>query len=161
MSELLNQTSPQRVRFSEAWIARLFPDRRVDHHEPACRIDVDRLAADAEEHEHPPFPCEDPDLIAVAQRSRNRRRVEVRLAWAQARCVLDPSIRDDLPPAPVSIMGEQQSQAGIVAQHRVNTAPRCLLPRAVDEPGRIGFCSDRLPDFLLQVAGNWPTDGAS
>src|SRR5262245_65696586 len=58
----------------------------------------------------------------------------------------------------MSITGEQQSQACIVAQHRVNAAVRRLLACAVDEPGRVGFGSDWLPDFLLQVVGNRPAN---
>ena len=66
MAELLHEAPPERVRLPDTWIACLFPDRRVDHDEPARRIDVDRLATDAEEHEHPPLAREYPDLIAVA-----------------------------------------------------------------------------------------------
>ena len=88
MAELLHEAPPERVRLPDTWIACLFPDRRVDHDEPARRIDVDRLATDAEEHEHPPLAREYPDLIAVAVRSQKGTGtgLEVRLVWAHARC---------------------------------------------------------------------------
>ena len=130
MAELLHQAPPERVRLPDTWIACLFPDRRVDHDEPTRRIDVDRLATYAAEREHPPLARQYPDLIAVAAGSG------LRLAWPHNRGLLDPGRRDDLPAAPTPVVGEQQSQACIVAQHRIKAAERCLLARAVDEPGR-------------------------
>ena len=101
MAELLHEAPPQRVGFPDAWITGLFPDRRVDHDEAARWIDVDRLATDAAEREHPPLARQYPDLIAVAAGSR------LRLTWAHDRGLLDPRRRDNLPAAPVSVVGEQ------------------------------------------------------
>src|SRR5262245_66651379 len=101
MAKLLHETLPERVRLSNAWIAGLLPDRRVDHDESTSRIDVDRLATDAAEREHPPLARQCPDLIAVAAGSG------LRLAWVHNRGLLDPGRRDDLSAAPMSIVGEQ------------------------------------------------------
>src|SRR5262245_42392951 len=116
MAELFHEAPPERVRLTDARIAGLSPHRCVDHDELASRIDVDRLATDAAEREHPPLARQYPDLIAVAASSG------LRLAWVHNRGLLHPIRRDDLPAAPVPIVSEQQSQTCIVAQHRVNAA---------------------------------------
>ena len=103
VTQLSHKALPERVRLPDARIAGLFPDRRVDHDEPAGRIDVDRLATDAGEPEHPPLTRQYPDLIAVAAGTG------LRLPWVHTRGLLDPGRRDDLSPAPVPVVGEQQS----------------------------------------------------
>ena len=55
IAELFHEASPERACLSDARIAGLLPDRRVDHDESARRINVDRLATDATEREHPPL----------------------------------------------------------------------------------------------------------
>jgi hypothetical protein len=56
MAKLLHETPPESVRLPNSVnVTGLSSDRRVDHDEPARRIDVHRLAADAAKHEHPPL----------------------------------------------------------------------------------------------------------
>src|SRR5947208_12118613 len=60
-AELSHHGLPQRNRFAITGIvARLLAHGRVHHDEPALRIDEDRLAAHAEEREHPPLAREEP-----------------------------------------------------------------------------------------------------
>src|SRR5687768_3959121 len=116
MAELLDETPPERVRLPYAGIAGLTSDRGVDHDEAAGRIDVNRLATDAAERKHPPLARQYPDLITVAAGTG------LRLARAHTRRILEPVSGNDLPAAPVPIVREQQSQACVVAQHRVDAA---------------------------------------
>ena len=152
MAKLLHEAPPESVLFSDARIAGPLAHGGVDHHQTAGPIDDDRLTTDASEREHPPLSCQYPDLVTVAPDTG------LRLAWAHARSVLHPSSWNNLSSAPVPIVGEQQPQARVVAQNRIEAAVRCLLTGAVDEPGRVSFGPDRLPDFLLQVISNRSTD---
>src|SRR6266481_7050043 len=160
-TQLPHDTPPECGRLSDARIAGLLADRGVDHDEPAGRIDEDRLAAYAEQREHPPLPWEDPDLIAVAEGRRRGAGPEVRLVRGHTRGVLDPRDGNDLPAPPIPVVSEQQAESRVVAQDRVDAAERHFLTRAVDEPGRVGFSTDRRPDLLLQVVSDRSPDRAS
>ena len=63
MAKLLYEVPPESVLLSNARIAGLFPDCRMDHDEAAGRIDEDRLATYSPQHEHPPIVGQYPDLI--------------------------------------------------------------------------------------------------
>ena len=69
-TQLSHDAPPECGRLPDSRISRLFLDRRVHHDEAAGRIDVDRLATDAAEREHPSLARQYPDLIAVADRYR-------------------------------------------------------------------------------------------
>ncbi len=128
---------------------------------PADGIDEDRLAPHAEEREHPALTCEDPRLVAVAEGRRHHARTQVRLVHAHRRRVLDPRGGNDLPPAPVAVFGQEQSEPRVITQHCVEAAVRCLLPLPVDEPSGVCFRADRLPDLLLEIARDRAADSAA
>src|SRR6266446_7847549 len=109
-AELTHDRLPQRIRLAVARIvARLLADGGVHHDEPAMRIDEDRLAAHAEEREHPPLAREEPGLVTVAKIGSSNAGPEVRLAGLFGRGVLDPCGRDELAPAPVPVVRKQQA----------------------------------------------------
>jgi hypothetical protein len=63
-----------------------------------------------------------------------------------------------------AVVSRRERAASRVArsrQGRVDAAERHFLTRAVDEPGRVGFSTDRRPDLLLQVVRDRSPDRAS
>ena len=67
---------------------------------------------------------------------------------------------DELHASPVAVVGEEQTQPCIVAEHGVEAAERGLLAGAVDEPGGVGLGAHWLPDGLLEVFRDRPPSDA-
>src|SRR5207247_2491999 len=90
LAELAYQALPEGDRLCAGRIACLLTDSGVDHDEPAGRVDEERLAAHAQEREHPPLPWEDPDLIAVAEERPRGAGLQVRLVRGDPCGLLHP-----------------------------------------------------------------------
>lgn len=86
--------------------SRTRPRQRASAFAPAGRVDEERLAAYAQEREHPPLPREAPDLIAVAEERSRGAGLEVPLVRVHPRGVLDPGAGKELLAAPVPVVGE-------------------------------------------------------
>ena len=143
-AELTHDRLPRRIRLAVARIvARLLAHGGVHHDEPALRIDEDRLAAHAEEREHPPLAREEPGLVAVAQIGRRDAGPEVRLAGLLGRGVVDACGRDELATAPVPVARQQQAEPRIVPQDGVEATVGRLLAGRVDQPRRVGLGANR------------------
>src|SRR5439155_4848093 len=132
MAEGVHHVLPENHRLSVTRIAGLLlANGRVDHHQPALRVDEDPLAPHAEEREPPLLARKDPGLVAVTEKWRRDPGPQVVLLRMLARAVRDPRGGDDLTPPPVTIVGEQETEPRVVAQHRVEAAIGRLLARAV------------------------------
>src|SRR3989442_5326054 len=102
---------PDAHRLSVAGIAGLLlANGRVDHHQPALRVDEDPLAPHAEEREPPLLARKDPGLVAVAETWRRAARPQVVLVRMRAGGVRDPRGGGDLAAPPDSLVGEQETQ---------------------------------------------------
>src|SRR5437016_10640770 len=161
MAESAHHVLPEDHRLSVTRIAGLLlANGRVDHHQPALRVDEDPLAPHAEEREPPLLARKYPGLVAVAETWRRAARPQVVLVRMLAGGVSDPRGGDDLAAPPVSVVGEQETEPRVVAQHRVEAAIGRLLAGAVDQPRRIRLGAHRLPDLLLQVLDHRPAERA-
>src|SRR5262249_39981841 len=120
--EIAPDRAPERDGLGAAGVARQLAHRGRHQHEAASRIDVNRLAADGENREHPAVLRKDPGLIAVAGERRRGARAQVRLVGAHAGRISDPGRRHDLAPSPVAVVGEQETEPRVVAQHGVEAA---------------------------------------
>src|SRR5207249_11979881 len=73
MAEGVHHVLPEDHRLSVTRIAGLLlANGRVDHHQPALRVDEDPLAPHAEEREPPLLARKDPGLVAVAENLASR-----------------------------------------------------------------------------------------
>src|SRR6202158_3660476 len=162
VAERSNRSLPESDAFAAGRISGgLLAHRSVHHDETGLGVDVNRLAAHAEEGEHPALAREDPRLVSVAEERRRDAGPQMRLARALGRGVRDPCGGNELTPAPVSLMREQQAESRVVAQDGVEAAECRLLARPVDEPCGVGLRAHRLPDLLFQVCGDGAPDRAS
>jgi hypothetical protein len=129
----------------------------VHHHEPAGRIDEDRLTAHTEQGEHSTLSRKDPGLIAIAEERCRDAGTEMALGPHACR-FRDPGGRNDLLAAPISIVREQEAEPRVVAKHRVDATERGFLAGAIHQPCRVRLGPHRLPDLLRQVLGHRPAN---
>src|SRR5438552_10732030 len=139
----------------------LFADGGVDQDEAAGWIDENRLAAHTGEQKHPAVAGQDPGLVAVAEKRRGDAGLEMSLLGPHGGRLPNPRGGDDPAAAPVAVVRQQQSEASVVAEYRVDTAIRRFLAGLIYPPRRVHFVADRPPDLVGQILGDRSADGVA